>query len=85
MNLLHNLLKRFEHIKDPKEVKSRIAADISLTLNTTIKVEQIEFKNGEVSFLDIHPALRSTVFLNKDVVLQSLKNNCVDLKIYSIR
>ena len=85
MNILKNLLKRFEHIKDPKEGKQRIAADISSTLNTTIQAAQVEFKNGEISFLNISPILRSVIFLNKDSILESLKKNCSDLKIYSIR
>lgn len=85
MKILQSLLKRFEHIKDPKESKRKLAADLSESLGTPISAEQIEFKSGTLSFSGISPMIRSLVYMRKGDILESLKKNCADISVKEIR
>ncbi|MBU3925585.1 DUF721 domain-containing protein [Patescibacteria group bacterium] len=83
---ISDYLSRFRNLKAPEDfLKEKISSVINDVLKIIIKLEEIEVRNAVIFIKTKNPALKNTIFLNKEKILEKLsqklgKNSPTDLR-----
>jgi hypothetical protein len=67
-----DFLKRFTVIKDPANLKNDVSLTIESVTGQKIATENITIQGGKL-ILQVHPVIKSIVFLKKEKLLEELK------------
>jgi hypothetical protein len=71
---LQSLLEKYKHLKNPKDEKIKIAKIVSYILGIEITNDQVEIKK-DILNLKIDNYLKTEIFMKKDKILNTLKEN----------
>ena len=81
MKLIDALLEKYKTLKPPNDtVRREICSVLEKRYNISVAYEKIKIKNGVV-YIDAHPSIKNTLFINKQSILHSLnRTELVDIR-----
>lgn len=84
MKNIGDFLSRFKIIRSPKQNREEVARIIQSVIKLDITEADIELKNRMV-FIQCHPAIKTTVFLKKEIILEQIKEKLPDVQVVDLK
>jgi hypothetical protein len=84
MKNIGDFLSRFKIIRSPKQNREEVVRIIQGVLKIDITESDIEIKN-KIVFIQCHPAIKTAIFLKKEVILEQIKEKLPDVQVVDLK
>ncbi len=84
MKNIGDFLSRFKIIRSPKQNREEVVRMIQGVLKIDITESDIEIKN-KIVFIQCHPAIKTAIFLKKQVILEQIKEKLPDVQVVDLK
>ncbi len=84
MKNIGDFLSRFKIIRSPKQNREEVVHIIQGVLKLDITESDIQIKNKMV-FIQCHPAIKTAIFLKKQVILEQIKEKLPDVQVVDLK